>query len=96
MTLLRTVQRDESRRLLLLRCPIVYFSTAAPASGQLDYPTTRQMQLAAVPKLIPPPAIARGIPYDAAREVRGRPLAGLGQQGDRILVWSSGGMHTAP
>ena len=31
-----------------------------------------QMQLAAVQKLLPPSAIARGIPYDAARKVQGR------------------------
>jgi len=51
------VQRDESHRLLLLCCPIVYFSTPVPASGQLTYHMTRQMQLAAVPKLLPPPKI---------------------------------------
>jgi len=53
------------------------------------------MQLAAVPKLLPPPAMARGIPFLAVREVQGRLLAGLGQQGDRILVSSSAGAHTA-
>ena len=44
------------------------------------------MQLAAVPQLLLPPAIARGTPYDAARAVQGRPLVRLGQQGDPILV----------
>ena len=54
-----------------------------------------QMQLAAVQKLLPPSAIARGIPYDAAREVQGRLLAGLGQRDGRVLVWSPAGVHTA-
>ena len=84
--LLRTMQRDASHGLLLFCCPIVYFSTAAPASGQLDYPTTRQMQLAAVPKLLPPAEMSSGIPYTAAREVQGRLLTGLRQRDDRILV----------
>jgi hypothetical protein len=92
----RTVQRDKSHRLLLLCCPIVCFSTACACSGQLNYPqTTRQMQLAAVPKLLPPPEMARGIPHEAAREVQGRLLPGLGQRGDRILLSLSGGVHTA-
>ena len=43
------------------------------------------MQPAADPKLLPPPKMARGMPYDAAREVQGRLLAGLGQRGDRVL-----------
>jgi hypothetical protein len=58
-------------------------------------PTTRQMQLAAVPKLLPPSAMARDIPFDAACEVQGRLLAGLGQWGDRILVVIICGVHTA-
>jgi len=44
------------------------------------------MQLAAVRKLLPPPAMGRGIPHEAACEVQGRLVAGLGQRGDRILV----------
>ena len=79
------MQRDESHWLLLLCCPIVYFSSAA-CNRTADYPTTtRQMQLAAVPELLPPPAMGRGIPHEAAREVQGRLLAGLGQRGDHIL-----------
>ena len=34
----------------------------------MDYPTTRPMQLAAVPKLRPPPEMVRGIPYIAVRD----------------------------
>ena len=78
------MQRDDSHWLLLPCCPIAYFSTAC--TWQLNYPTTRQMQLAAVRKLLPPPAMGRGIPHEAAREVQGRLLAGMGQWGDRILV----------
>ena len=80
------MQRDESHWLLLLCCPIVYFSSAA-CNRTADYPTTtRQMQLAAVPKLLPPSAMTRGIHHVAASEVQGRLLAGLEQRGDRILV----------
>ena len=43
------------------------------------------MQPTADPKLLPPPEMARGMPCDAAREVQGRLLAGLGQRGDRVL-----------
>ena len=53
------------------------------------------MQPAADPKLLPPPKMARGMPYDAAREVQGRLLAGLGQRGDRVLVASPAAVHTA-
>ena len=53
------------------------------------------MQLAAFPKLLPPPEMAHATPYDTACEVQGRPLARLGQQGDRILVSSSAGVHMA-
>ena len=49
-------------------------------------PEKWQMQLAAVQKLLPPSAIARGILYDAAREVQGRLLAEMGQQAGRILL----------
>ena len=51
------------------------------------------MQPTADPKLLPPPEMARGMPCDAAREVQGRLLAGLGQRGDRVLVSSSAGAH---
>ena len=44
------------------------------------------MQLAAVPNLLPPPEMPRGIQYIAARKVQGRLLVGLGQRDDRILV----------
>jgi len=67
----------------------------APAPGQLNFPTIRQMQLVAAPKLLPPPAMARGIPHIAAREVQGWLPVGLWQQGDRVLVSSSAGVHTA-
>ena len=53
------------------------------------------MQLAAVPKLPPPPKMSRGIPFTAARKVQERLLAGLGQRGDRVLVSSFAGVHTA-
>jgi hypothetical protein len=43
------------------------------------------MQPTADPKLLPPPEMARGMPCDAAREVQGRLLTGLGQRGDRVL-----------
>ena len=80
------MQRDELHWLLLLCCPIVYFSSAA-CNRTADYPTTtRQMQLAAVPELLPPPAMGRDIPHEAACEVQGRLVAGLGQRGDRILM----------
>jgi len=46
-------------------------------------------------KLLPPSAMGRGIPHDAAREVQGRLLAGLGQRDGRVLVWSPAGVHTA-
>ena len=49
-----------------------------PDHGQLDNPTTRQMRLATVPRLLPPPEMSRGIQVIAAREVKGRLLAGLG------------------
>ena len=52
----------------------------------MDYPTTRQPQLAAVPKLLSPPEMSRGIQFIAAREVQGRLLGGLGQSSDQILV----------
>ena len=62
----------------------------------MNFPTTtRQMQLAAVPQLLSPPAMARSIPYDAACAVQGRLPAGLGQRGDQILTSSSAGVHTA-
>jgi len=44
------------------------------------------MQLAAVPKLLSTPEPSRGILYAAVREVQGLLLAGLGQQGNRVLV----------
>ena len=54
-------------------------------------PATRQMQLAAVPKLLPPSEMHPTTPHDAAREVQGRLLAGVGQRGDRIhacvIIW---------
>ena len=75
--------------LRLLRCPL-----GARTSYHRSTPT-RQMQLAAAQKLLPPSAMARGIPYIAAREVQGRLLAGLGQQCDRVLVSSFAGVHTA-
>ena len=67
----------------------------APAPGQLDIPTTRQMQLAAAPKLLPPPEMSCGMPHTAVRKVQGRLLIGIGQQGDRVLMSSSAGVHTA-
>ena len=51
-----------------------------------DPSDTAEVQLAAVPKLLPPPEMSCGIPRMAAHKVQGRVLAGLGQQGDRILV----------
>jgi hypothetical protein len=65
----------------------VYFSTDEPTcSGHLNYPTTtRQAQLVAVPNLIPPSAMAGGIPHEATREVQWWLLTGLGQRGGRIL-----------
>jgi hypothetical protein len=62
--------------------------------GEMN-PAIWQMQLAAVPKLLPQPEMARNTPYDAACEVQGRLLAGLGQWGDRILVVIICGVHTA-
>ena len=53
------------------------------------------MQLAAAPKLPPPPKMSRGIPFTAARKVQERLLAGLGQRGDRVLVSSFAGVHPA-
>ena len=47
---------------------------------------TAEMPLAAAQKLLPPWAMARGVPYTAAREVQGRLLAGMGQQDGQILV----------
>jgi hypothetical protein len=58
-------------RVAVALLPDWYFSTAAPASGQLNYLTTRQMQLATVPKLLPPPKMSRGMPHTAARKVQG-------------------------
>ena len=51
-----------------------------------DPSDTAEVQLAAVPKLLPPPEMSRGIQHVAARKVQGRLLAGLEQRGDRILV----------
>ena len=87
------MQRDESHWLLLPCCPIAYFSTAC--TWQLNYPTTRQVQLAAVPKLLPPPGMSRGIQFTAARKVQGRMLARLGQRDGRVLVSSFAVVHTA-
>ena len=44
------------------------------------------MRLAAVPKQLPPPEMARGMQYIAACEVQGRLLAEMGQCGGQILV----------
>ena len=69
---------------------------ALPASDSWVTLATRHMQRAAVPKLLPPPEMSRGIQHVAARKVQGRLLAGLEQRDGRILVSSSAGLHTAP
>ena len=46
-----------------------------PASDRWITPATRQMQLAADPKLLPPSAMAHGILHMTAHEVQGRQLA---------------------
>ena len=59
--------------------------------GSLDHPTTRQMRLAAIPKLLPPPQMARGMPDAYSCEVRRLLMAQKMLRGDRILViffWS--------
>ena len=58
-------------------------------------PTTRQVQLAAVPKLLPPPEMSRGAQYIAARKAQGRMLARPGQRDGWVLVSSFAGVHTA-
>jgi hypothetical protein len=80
------------------RCSAARLCVSPPlafAPGQLDYPTTRQVQLAAVPKLLPPPEMSRGIQFIAACKVQGRVLARLGQRDGRVLVSSFAGVHTA-
>ena len=57
--------------------------------------TTRQVQLAAVPKLLPPPEMSRGIQFTVARKVQGRMLARPGQRDGRVLVSSFAVVHTA-
>ena len=54
--------------------------------GSLDHPTTRQMRLAAIPKLLPPPQMARGMPDAYSCEVRRLLMAQKMLRGDRILV----------
>ena len=61
----------------------------------MDYPTTRQPQLAAVPKLLWPLEMSRGVQFIAARKVQGRVLARLKQRDGRVLVSSFAGVHTA-
>ena len=76
---MNTVQRDESHRLLLLCCPIVQLSPIPSLHLTDGLPNDTLMQLAAVPKLLPPPEMARGIRFIAARKVQGRNRARLGQ-----------------
>ena len=79
---MNTAQRDELYRLLLLCCPIVQLSlySCIPSLHLTDgLPNDTLMQLAAVPKLLPPPEMARGIRFIAARKVQGRNRARLGQ-----------------
>ena len=73
---MRTLQRNESHRLLLLCCSIGYFSPTwhVDLRGWITT-ATRQMQLAAVPKLLPPPEFSRGSPLMAAREAQMQLLA---------------------
>jgi hypothetical protein len=74
-------------------CSIVCFPPPAPC--KMMKLTTRQVQLAAVPKLLPPPGMSRGIQFTAARKVQGRMLARLGQRDGRVLVSSFAVVHTA-
>ena len=64
-----------------------------PAFGNGFNPTTRQMQLAAVPKLLPTPGMARGIQHAGACEVQGRLLAALMPRDHRNFVSSFAGVH---
>ena len=74
---MRTLQRDESHRLLLLCCSIGYFSSTwhVDLRGWITT-ATRQMQLAAALTLPLWAAIAPSMPFIAAREVQLRPLHG--------------------
>ena len=89
---MRTVQRRESQRLLLLCCPIVHSLHPLSASDRRFTPVTRQ--LSAVPKLLPPPESTAAYRIIAAHEVQGRLPPGLGQRDGRILVFSRLGRTT--
>ena len=79
------------RRCLVGHLLYTVYTAASPElgcsfRGNAELSPARQVQLAAVPKLLPPPDMACSMQFIAACEVQGRLLAGLGQQGDRVLV----------
>jgi hypothetical protein len=53
------------------------------------------MSLAAIPRLLPPPQMARGMPDAYSCEVRRLLMAQKMLRGDRILVIFFGRVHTA-
>jgi hypothetical protein len=90
---LGNTMRDQSHRLLLLCCLILQFPPPLPAS--LTDGLYVPQHTADAAKLLSTPETSRGILYAAVREAQGLLLAGLGQQGNRVLVSSSAGVHGA-